>query len=149
MIPKRSSNDRASARPTVPNMYESPADHGPTTAKRRPIGPHSRLLARGTLSGRSREGRYVAAVEAALAQHVAPAGEPSITQRLLIRRAAKALLQLELLDEKPVRTDHDLRLAASLDNRARLILRELGLKAAAPAAPTLAEVLAQGRAVTA
>jgi hypothetical protein len=107
------------------------------------LGPHSRLLARGTLSGRTREGRYTRAVEAALAQHVAPGGEPTITQRLLIRRAALALLRLELLDAKPTLTEHDLRLAASLDNRARLILRELGLKAAPMPTLTLADHLAK------
>jgi hypothetical protein len=109
------------------NASESLPDRGATKANRTSIGPHSRLLARGTLSGRSREGRYQRAVEAALAQHVAPGGEPTITQRLLIRRATKALLQLELLDEAGAKTEHDLRLAASLDNRARLMLRELGL----------------------
>jgi hypothetical protein len=39
------------------------------------ITPHSRLLARGSLDGRSREGRFLAAARAELAAHVG--GAPS------------------------------------------------------------------------
>jgi hypothetical protein len=107
------------------------------------LRPHSRLLERGTVSGRSREGRFLASIEAQLAQHVAPGGQPSIAQKLLIRRVSRAMLQLELLDEKKRITDHDLRLGNALDNRVRLGLKALGLKpGAAKPGPTLAEVMA-------
>ena len=104
-------------------------------------GPYSRLLARGSLSGSSREGRFLAACEAQLGMHVA-AGAPSIAQKLLIRRVARAMLQLELLDEKPALTDHDLRLASSLDGRVRLGLKALGMKGAPPPQTDLVGALA-------
>jgi hypothetical protein len=99
------------------------------------IGPYSRTLDRGaigaSIDGRSREGRFLRAFEAALERHVG--GSPSLTQKVQIRRASRAMLRLELLDEKMSAgtwSDHDGRVYGALNNSLRLYLRELGLKPA-------------------
>lgn len=112
------------------------------------LGAHSRVFRRGavggTLDARSREGRYLRTYEAALTQHVG--GQPSATQRILITRASRLALRLELLDETALAgssSDHDLRLYSSLNNHLRLVMRELGLRPAAEStAPSLADYLA-------
>ncbi len=56
---------------------------------------------------------------------------PSFAQRLLIRRTARAMLRLELLDAKMSSgdwTDHDARTFGGLNNALRLALRELGVR---------------------
>lgn len=70
-------------------------------------------------------------------------GSPSFAQS--IRRAARSMLQLELLDAKMSSGDwsaHDARTQGGLNNAVRLVLRELGLKAVAKKPPTIAEYLA-------
>ena len=66
-------------------------------------------------------------------------GAPSFTQKLLIRRLARAMLRLELIDEKSMGggtlTDHDARTFSALSNMVRLTARELGLKASPSAKP--------------
>jgi hypothetical protein len=103
------------------------------------IGPYSRLLSRGaiggSIDGRSREGRFLRAFEAELTKHIG--GNPTVTQRVLIRRAARAMLRLELFDEKMAAgewTDKDGKVYGGLSNSIRLIMRELGLKGSAVAA---------------
>ena len=73
-------------------------------------------------------------------------GAPSFTQKLLIRRLARVMLRLELIDEKSMGrgtlTDHDARTFSALSNR--LTARELGLKAApAEKLPDLSDILAE------
>lgn len=72
-------------------------------------------------------------------------GAPSFTQRLLIRRLARGMLRLELLDEKMTSgwTDHDARTFGGLSNAVRLLARELGLKSASAKTPDLADILAE------
>jgi hypothetical protein len=109
----------------------------------RRLGPHSKLLERGSLDGRSREGRFLRHCEAELAKHVG--GKPSIAQRLLISRLARVALRLELFDEKIAAgtlTDHDARVYGALHNSFRLLLREIGMRGAAARATSLAEYLA-------
>jgi hypothetical protein len=102
--------------------------------KMRPLTSESRLLRRGSLggvSGRSREGRFLVQVERQIEAQI---GEPSAIQRLLIRRLARAMLRLELLDEKSMAgtgSDHDGRVFSALSNVVRLTARELNLKAPA------------------
>ena len=117
---------------------------------RRRNGPHCRALKRGVIGdaidGRSREGKFLRGVEAELVDSVG--GAPSFAQRMLIRRAARALLRLELLDQKMSDgswTDHDARTFGGLSNNLRLTLRELGLKGApvTTAPPSLAEIAAR------
>src|SRR3954447_18527237 len=114
------------------------------------LGPHSRTLCRGaigrSIDGRSAEGRFLRAFEAQMTAHLG--GQPSAAEVLLISRLARVALRLELFDEKITAgtlTDHDGRVYGALHNSFRLMLRELGLKAAPPAAPSLAELLAAGR----
>ena len=108
-------------------------------------GPYCKALSRGSLGevdGRSKEGKFLRRVEGELVAQLG--GEPSFAQRLLIRRAARSLLQLELLDLKLATgswTAHDCRTQGGLNGTVRLALRELGLKATPPKAPSLAEYL--------
>jgi hypothetical protein len=113
------------------------------------LGPESRVLRRGVLGdqidGRSREGRFLLKCESELVAHVG--GSPSFTQRLLIRRLARAMLRLELLDEKMATGElsaHDARTFSALSNVVRLTARELGVQAAASVEkpPTLDDYLA-------
>jgi hypothetical protein len=113
------------------------------------IGPHSRLLQRGTVDGRSREGRYLRAIEARLLDHIGAGA--SCAQRMLINRLARVALRLELFDEKMAAgptTDHDGRVYGALHNSFRLMLREIGLKAmpAHPAENHLANAVRATRA---
>jgi len=108
-------------------------------SKRR-VGPYCKALQRGAISnsidGRSQEDRFLRRVEAELVAHVG--GSPSFTQRLLIRRAAKMMLRLELLDDKTkdgALIERDGREYGALTNGLRLALRELGIKGREPAKP--------------
>jgi hypothetical protein len=108
------------------------------------IGPESRMIDRGLLDGRSTEGRFLRSVEAQLAAHIG--GAPNFVQKILIRRAARGLLKLELLDREPALTEHGLRTSLGLENRVRLCLRELGIdsKVATDAKVTsLADIIAK------
>jgi hypothetical protein len=100
---------------------------------RRGVGPYCLAFSRGsvgdTIDGRSREGKFLRRVEAELVAQVGD--EPSFAQSLLIRRAARSMLQLELLDAKMSSgswTAHDARTMGGLNNAVRLALRELGIK---------------------
>lgn len=67
-------------------------------ARNRPdIGPYSRLLSHGSIDGRSREGRFLRSFETELTKHL---GNPSATQRLVIKQLAQLALRLALMDEK-------------------------------------------------
>ena len=117
--------------------------------KRTPHGPHSRAFRGGSLSdridGRSRAGKFLRRVEQELLGQLG--GEPSVAQTLLVRRAARALWLLDELDFKLAEgdswTDCDSRVMGGLNNNVRLLLRELGIKAAQPKKPSLAEYLQQ------
>ena len=112
------------------------------------LGPHCRALRRGVIGGdidgRSVEGKFLRRIEAELVAQVG--GSPSFAQTLLIRRIARAMLQLELFDSKMSGgnwTDHDARTFGGISNSLRLMLRELGLKpdAAAKRRLTVSEFL--------
>jgi hypothetical protein len=112
------------------------------TKTHRPITPHSRLLARGCVDGRSREGRFLAACRYELAEHVG--GSPSPAERVLIDRLAWLQLHVMLIDEKAAAgspmSPHDQRAYLAFSNAISRGMRALGLKAAQPAAPSLAEI---------
>jgi hypothetical protein len=100
------------------------------TKNRRKITPQSRLLARGCIDGRSREGRFLAACRHELAQHCG--GNPSPTQRVLIDRLAWLRLHVLLIDErvaggKPM-TFHDQRAYLAFSNSISRGMRTLGLE---------------------
>jgi hypothetical protein len=116
----------------------------------RALSAESRVLRRGVLGdrvdGRSREGRFLTQIERELVAQIG--GSPSFTQKLLIRRLARGMLRLELLDEKQTAgkalSAHDGRSFSALSNQVRLIARELGLKAApAEKTPDLSDILAE------
>lgn len=113
----------------------------------RRLGPHCRALRRDVIGdaidGRSKEGKFLRRVEAELRSQIG--GEPSFAQSLLIRRAARSMLQLELLDEKMASgtwTSFDARTQGGLNNTIRLCLKELGSKKPADPAPSLHDYLA-------
>ncbi len=113
----------------------------PTT---KPIGPYSRPAALAKLDGRTKEARLVRETRAALLEHVA--GKPSATQAALIERAVQLTLRIAAMDRKfaetGAQTEHDSRCYLAWSNSLRLLLRDLGLKGAASAPPSLAEHLA-------
>jgi hypothetical protein len=113
------------------------------------LSAESRVLRRGVLGdrvdGRSREGRFLTKIERELVAQLG--GQPSFTQKLLIRRLSRAMLRLELLDEKQTAgkelTAHDGRSFSALSNQVRLLARELGLRAApAEKLPDLHDIVA-------
>jgi hypothetical protein len=116
-------------------------------ARNRPgIGPHSRLFARGSsaIDGRSREGRYIAAIRAQLVAHLG--GAPSAPQRMIVDRLAVVALRLALFDEKITAgslTDNDARTYGALHNSFRLLIREIGIKPSVARPLTLAETIAR------
>lgn len=116
--------------------------------KVRQVGPYSRPDTLRKLDRRTKEARYLEAVIADLTAHVG--GEPSVTQRALIQRAAWLSLRCVLLDEKMRGerfTVHDNNFALSWNNALVRTLARLGLESAAKQPPqTLAEALAAGRA---
>jgi hypothetical protein len=97
------------------------------------------------IDGRSREGRFVGRIEAELIEQLG--GLPSFGQRLLVRRAARAALKLELYDQKLTSgdlTDHDSRMYGGLSNNLRLLLRELGVKTpSVDRTPSLRDIVAE------
>jgi hypothetical protein len=98
----------------------------------------------GDIDGRSKEGRFLRAVESDLIEQVG--GAPSVGQTLLIRRIARTMLSLEILDFKLASgnwNDCDARTQGGLSNNVRLCLRELGIRAPAAKKATLASYLAE------
>jgi len=111
----------------------------------RKLTPHSRLLTRGCIDGRSREGRFLAACRDELTQHVG--GSPSPAERVLIDRLSWLQLHVLLIDEKAAGGSpmgaHDQRAYMAFSNAISRGMRQLGLKGTAPRPPTLAEHLAR------
>jgi hypothetical protein len=118
------------------------------TPKKR-VGPHSRAFRNGAIGdqfdGRSREGKFLRKFEAEMVEQLG--GSPSFAQMSLIRRGARTLLQLELLDKKFSSgnwTVLDGNVQGGLANNFRLTMRELGIKVApASKKQTLSSYLAQ------
>jgi hypothetical protein len=115
---------------------------------KRGVKPYSKSIARGsagdTIDMRSREGRYLRHAEVELSRHVG--GNPSFVQKILIMRASRAMLRLQLLDEKMEAgtwTDCDSRTFGGLSNSLRLMLRELGIRAAPAKEPSLEDIIAR------
>jgi hypothetical protein len=113
------------------------------------VGPYSRAVSRGSLGhsidGRSRAGKMLRRVEKELLAQLG--AEPTFAQKLLARRAARAVWMLDELDLKLVEGRNwnacDSNTQGGLSNSLRLILRELGIRAApGKPKPTLTEYLA-------
>jgi hypothetical protein len=94
------------------------------------LGPYSRRLNRGALgniSGRSREGRFIRALERDLLELLGP--DPTLPSRLLVSRIARASLRIEMLEEKiadGLATELDGKILHNLHGSLRLMLREIG-----------------------
>jgi hypothetical protein len=103
-------------------------------ANRTGNGPYSKLLARGTVSGRSRNGRFLAAAREELTQHLG-GGPLSAAQRILVERVAWLRLHVALFDEKVANrsepmSDRDRASYLAFSNSLVRATRELGLEPA-------------------
>jgi hypothetical protein len=102
-----------------------------------PLGPHSRDLQRGAIGtlidGRSPEGRFLRQIEHQLTEHCG--GNPTATQRMLIARAARLALMIELQDKKTFAeggiSERSERSYLVWVNAHRRLLAQLGLEAPA------------------
>lgn len=97
------------------------------------VGPYSRTLQNGALGkvldGRSRWGRFVRAYERMLRQHLG--GDPSAIQSVLITRAVRLALHVEMMDERSLMksmTDIDTRNYLAWANTLRRTLVALGIE---------------------
>ena len=110
-------------------------------ARNRPgNGPHSRLLERGCIDGRSRNGRFLAAARHELSGHLG--SELSPIQRMLVERCAWLMLHVALFDERVAETgrplsDRDRRSYLAFSNSLVRTSRQLGL----PPSAFIADVL--------
>jgi hypothetical protein len=89
------------------------------------------------LDRRTREARLLATKRAELTRHVG--GAPNDIQRVLIERASRLLLYLEVMDRETLEagtmSERNSRQYLAWQNSLRLCLRELGVKAAPASAP--------------
>jgi hypothetical protein len=111
---------------TVRAMTKAPRN--PKTLPR--LSPHSRLLKRGCVDGRSREGRFLAAARAELAVDLGR--EPSQAERVLIDRISWLRLHVMLIDERVAgghpMASHDQRAYLAFSNSIARMARVLGLR---------------------
>jgi hypothetical protein len=110
------------------------------------IGPYSRPHMLAKIDGRTKESRLIAAARDELTRHVG--GSPSHVQRVLIERAARLMLYIEIMDRETLEagtmSERNSRQYLAWSNSLRLTLRELGLKAApAGKLPDLRDILAE------
>lgn len=116
----------------------------PSASKTTQIGAYAAPKRLFKLTNRTRHGRFLKDIELQLLAQLA---EPSFAQRLLVRRIARSMLQLEILDEKLCKADtwndHDARTYGGLSNSVRLMLQTLGLKAQPAPAPSIDEIVAR------
>jgi hypothetical protein len=103
------------------------------------------------LDRRTKEARLLEEARASLTRHVG--GSPNDIQRVLIERAARLMVYLELMDRQALEeggmSERNSRMYISWQNSLRLTLREIAAQTSAPAkgdAATLADyVKAAGR----
>jgi hypothetical protein len=111
----------------------------------RQLGPHSRPTAIAKLDGRTKEAALLRSIRTELSGHVG--GAPSPVQRTLIERAARLSLYIELMDKEALAagtmSERNSRQYLAWNNSLRLCLRELGIRAAPPPAPTLDDIIAR------
>lgn len=112
--------------------------------KTRHIGPYSSSNSLAKLDGRTKEAALLRRVRSDLTLHVG--GKPSATEKALIERCAWLSLRVAQLDCKMAGgqpfTDHDAAHYLAWSNCLTRTLARLGLKAAAPKTPTLADHIA-------
>jgi hypothetical protein len=140
VTPKRSGRGRSDIGGS--NPVRRPDD------KRKRLGPHSHIIDRGAVGDKidasSREGLFLRAYERMLTEHVG--GHPTVTQKIVIARACRIALHLELLDEQvfctgKALTQHDYQHYCAWSRTLTQICDRLGLKPAdiqnGPSNPTL------------
>jgi hypothetical protein len=95
---------------------------------------------------RSREGKVLVAARAELTAHVG--GKPNNVQKVLIERAARLTLYIELMDAEALKagtmTERNSRQYLAWVNALRLCLRELGVKASASEKPPSLDDIVRG-----
>ena len=116
-----------------------------SASKATQLGPYTAPKRLFRLTNLTRQGRFLRDTELQLLRQLGP--EPSFAQRSLVRRIARAMLQIEILDEKLCKSDtwndHDAKTYGGLSNSLRLMIRELGLRAAETPAPSLDAIAAR------
>ena len=109
------------------------------------IGPHSRPKKLALLDGRLAEAKLMREVQAELTAHIG--GNPTVTQRMLIERAATLTLRIRLLDRLTLSdaglSEKNAREAVCWENALRRTLTTLGMKAAADRAPSIKDFIAK------
>lgn len=102
------------------------------------IGPHSRPDKLAIVDGRRAEAKLMRRVRDDLSKHVG--GSPSATQKILIERAATLTLRLHLMDRQALQdgamSEKNGREYLCWANSLTRLLRQLGMDAAAPPAPS-------------
>jgi hypothetical protein len=115
----------------------------------RPVSPYGQHIDCGAvgceIDGRSREGRFIRSYESTLVEHIG--GDPSVTQKMIIARATRIALHLELLDERVFKLGHsltqfDFTHYCAWSNALTRMLSVSGLEGAARKAPQLETYLA-------
>jgi hypothetical protein len=119
-----------------------------TAGKVLEIGPHSRPNVLAKLDGRRREARLMQQIRQELLGHVGES--PSPVARALVERAVILSLHVALFDARALKagglSERDSRQYLAYSNSLGRALKQLGIKGAAAAGPTLQEALAEGRA---
>lgn len=118
--------------------------------KVRRLGPYSKPAVLAKLDQRTKEARILHDTREELIEHCG--GSPSVTQRMLIDRAAQLTLRVAQLDAKldaNALSDHDHRHYIAWSNSLTRTLAALGLKPAAARPPSLADYLAAKNAAVA
>jgi hypothetical protein len=107
------------------------------------LGAYAKEIVLAKPDKRTREGRLLKQVREKLTEQLG--GRLTPAQRALIERAAYPQLRCAMLDKRIIAgefTDFDSKQYLAWANALRRALKDLGLNAAAPAQPTLTDVLA-------
>jgi hypothetical protein len=105
------------------------------------VAPYSRPAALTKLDQRTKEARLIRKTRAELLAHVG--GDPSATQRALIKQLVQIKLRLAVMDRKfcqtGAQTDHDSRTYLAWANTYARSLRQFGMESVKRPGPTLAD----------
>ena len=108
------------------------------------VGPYSRPKKLALLDGRRAEAKLMREVRDDLTAHIG--GKPTVTQRMLVNRAAVLSLRIHLLDRLTLSdaglSEKNAREAVCWENALRRTLIALGTKSAADRTPSIKDFLA-------
>ena len=112
-------------------------------AKPRAIGAYSSAGAMAKVDGRSKEALFMQRLRKELLAHVG--GSPSATQRLLVERAVRLSMQVELMDERFFKdgelSDRNNRQLLAWSNALTRTLSKLGINPTKPKVPALTTII--------